>query len=79
MSSTKRQARAAGFLYLLIALSAPVGLLYVPGKLIVSGNATATADNLRASGWLLRIGELPIIFWLLIRDARTRPAEALAT
>jgi hypothetical protein len=56
VSSTKQQARAAGFLYLLLALIAPIGLLYVPGKLIVSGNATATADNLRASEWLLRVG-----------------------
>ncbi len=56
MSSTKQQARVAGFLYLLLALIAPIGLLYVPGKLIVSMNATATADNIRASEWLLRIG-----------------------
>jgi hypothetical protein len=55
-SSTQHQARVAGFLYLLIALSAPIGLLYVPGKLIVSGNATATADNIRASEGLLRLG-----------------------
>jgi hypothetical protein len=55
-SSTQHQARVAGFLYLLIALSAPIGLLYVPGKLIVSGNATATADNIRASEGLLRVG-----------------------
>lgn len=56
MNSTQQQARRAGFLYLLIALIAPIGLLYVPGKLIVSGNATATADNIRSSEWLLRIG-----------------------
>ena len=56
MSSTQQQARVAGRLYLLLALSAPIGLLYVPGKLIVSGNATATADNIRSSEWLLRIG-----------------------
>ncbi len=56
MTSTKHQARAAGFLYLLLALIAPIGLLYVPGKLIVHGNATATADNIRAAEWLLRIG-----------------------
>jgi hypothetical protein len=30
--------------------------MYVPSKLIVSGNATATADNVRASEGLLRIG-----------------------
>jgi hypothetical protein len=56
VNSTKHQARVAGILYLLLALTAPVGLLYVPGKLIVSGNATATADNIRASEWLLRVG-----------------------
>jgi hypothetical protein len=56
MSSTQQQARAAGLLYLLLALIAPIGLLVVPGKLIVSGNATATAENIRASEGLLRIG-----------------------
>jgi hypothetical protein len=56
VSSIQQQARRAGFLYLLLALSAPIGLLYVPGKLIVSKNATATADNLRASEGLFRLG-----------------------
>jgi hypothetical protein len=56
MSSIKRQARVAGWLYLVLALIAPIGLMYVPGKLIVAGNAAATADNLRASEWLLRLG-----------------------
>jgi uncharacterized protein DUF4386 len=54
--STRQQARKAGFLYLIMGLIAPIGLLYVPGKLIVYGNATATTDNIRASEWLLRIG-----------------------
>ena len=56
MSSTQHQARVAGVLYLAVALIAPIGLLYVPGRLIVSGNATTTADNIRASEWLLRLG-----------------------
>ena len=56
MSSTQQQARAAGRLYLLVALSAPIGLMFVPGKLIVSRDAAATADNIRASAWLLRLG-----------------------
>lgn len=55
MRSTKQQARIAGFLYLGL-LIAPFGLLYVPAKLIVTGDATATADNIRASAWLLRLG-----------------------
>ena len=52
----RRKARYAGFLYLLMGITAPIGLLYVPGKLIVSGNATATADNIRAAPSLLEIG-----------------------
>lgn len=51
-----KAARVAAVLYLLIAITAPIGLMYVPGKLIVPGNATATANNLRASEWLFRIG-----------------------
>jgi hypothetical protein len=56
VSSTKQQARSAGFLYLILALIAPIGLMIVPNKLIVSGNATATADNIRSTEWLLRVG-----------------------
>jgi hypothetical protein len=51
-----RAARVAGVLYLLMAISAPFGLIYVPSKLIVPGDATATADRVRASEFLLRIG-----------------------
>lgn len=54
--TVQQQARTAGFLYLLLALTAPVGLIYVPGKLFVSGDAAATADHLRSSEWLLRVG-----------------------
>src|SRR5712691_2369698 len=56
MNSTKKQARIAGILYLLIAITAPIGLVYVPSTLIVPGDSTATADHVRASGLLLRIG-----------------------
>lgn len=56
MNSTKKQARIAGLWYLLLGITAPIGLLYVPGKLIVAGDAAATAEHLRTSGWLLRIG-----------------------
>jgi hypothetical protein len=66
MRSTQQQARFAGFLYLILGLSAPIGLLYVPGKLIVSGNATATADHIRASEGLLRIGIASELFHQII-------------
>ena len=56
MDPIKGQARIAGLLYLLVGVSAPVGLIYIPGKLIVSGDATATANHIRASESLFRIG-----------------------
>jgi hypothetical protein len=43
-------------LYLLLIISAPIGLIYVPSTLIVPGDATATAEHIRASEWLFRIG-----------------------
>lgn len=65
-STIQQQARRAGLLYLLLAVSAPVGLLYVPGKIVVSGNATATAENLRASEGLLRLGIATDLFHQVI-------------
>ena len=56
IDETRRKARSAGLLYLLMGLIAPLGLIYVPGKLVVSENATATADNIRSSETLLRMG-----------------------
>ena len=35
MDSTKKQARIAGLLYALVGATAPIGLIYVPGKLFV--------------------------------------------
>ncbi len=56
MNPTKKQARVAGLLYLIAGLAAPIGLIYVPSKLIVSGNAAETANRIRAGEWLLRLG-----------------------
>ncbi|OGU30088.1 MAG: hypothetical protein A2X67_13155 [Ignavibacteria bacterium GWA2_55_11] len=57
IDDTQRKAlRTSGLLYLLMALSAPIGLLYVPSTLIVPGDAAATAEHIRASEWLFRIG-----------------------
>ena len=49
-------ARVAGLLLLFIVVIAPFSQLYVPSTLIVPGDATATADNIEASGWVLRLG-----------------------
>jgi len=41
----KKAARFAGAVYLGLVLTAPFSLMYVPSKLIVGGDATATAAN----------------------------------
>jgi hypothetical protein len=56
MNSIKKQARIAGLWYLLASIPAPFALIYVPSKLIVFGDATATANHVRASETLLRLG-----------------------
>jgi hypothetical protein len=52
----KRRARVAGLLYLGLALTAPFGLIVVPSMLFVSGDAAATAERIRASEGILRLG-----------------------
>lgn len=54
MYPTRQAARLAGFLYLLVVLTGPFVLLYVPGRLFVPGNATATAGNILAHQDLFR-------------------------
>lgn len=52
---TVRAARIAGAIYLLLVLVAPFAMLYVPDKLIVRGNATATADNILTHETMFRL------------------------
>jgi Domain of unknown function (DUF4386) len=56
LSAIKRTARVAGALYFLTIGTGFMGLVYVPSKLVVRGDATATAANIRASVFLLRLG-----------------------
>src|SRR5215510_5906449 len=61
MDSTRNQARWAGLLYGIASSLAPFAYLYVPDRLMVQGDALATADRVRASEGLLRaaiFGEL---------------------
>ena len=55
MHPTNKAARVAGAVYLSLVLTAPFSLLYVPGKLIVRGNAAATASNILAHETLFRL------------------------
>ncbi len=56
ISDIRRLARRAGLLYTLVALIAPVGLFYVPGRLIVYGDAAQTTARIAAAPGLLRLG-----------------------
>ena len=56
MRSTRNPGRVAGVWYLLLTVLGPLRLLYIPNKLFVHGNATATANNIAAHEWLFRFG-----------------------
>jgi hypothetical protein len=56
MSSTSNPGRVAGLWYLLLILIGPLRLIYIPSRLFVEGNATATVTNIAAHEWLFRFG-----------------------
>jgi Domain of unknown function (DUF4386) len=56
MNSTRNPGRVAGLLYLLASIVGFFAMGYVPDRLIVSGNAAATANNIEASETLFRLG-----------------------
>lgn len=61
MTSLSKNARIAGLLYLTL-LAAPLRLIYIPSKLFVSGNASATANNIAAHETLFRLGIVGELF-----------------
>lgn len=56
MSVPRNPGRVAGLWYLLLVFIGPLRLIYIPEKLFVTGNATATANNIVAHEWLFRLG-----------------------
>ena len=91
MNPIKKQARIAGLLYLLASIFAPFALIYVPGKIVVLGDAAATADHIRAFETVLRfgigcdlVGSIIFIFvvlalYYLFKPVNERYALAMAT
>ena len=89
MSSPKRLARLAGFLYLLNAIASGFAFAYVLGKVFVSGNAAATAANVVANPGLVRAGAVADLFngtewvilamalYLLLRQVHKNAATAM--
>jgi len=56
MHPTDKAARVAGAVYLLLVVTAPLRLMYIPSTLFVRGDATATANNIAAHESLFRLG-----------------------
>jgi hypothetical protein len=81
-ASVQTYARIAGVLLLLSFVAGGFGEAYVPSKLIMSANASATAQNIRAFGSLFRMGfasylveavcdiALSLILYVLLRPVR---------
>ncbi len=59
---TQNPGRVAGLLYLLLVVAAPIRVLYIPSKLFVKGNATATASNIATHEFLFRLGIISDLF-----------------
>lgn len=69
MNAINKTARMAGFLYLIYIVTTIVADVFGRSKLIVFGDAAATARNIMASEWQFRIGItgdlVSIVFFLL--------------
>src|SRR5438309_1019027 len=55
MHPLKKAARIAGAIYASMVVAGPFSLIYVPSKLIVRGNAAATAENILAHETMFRL------------------------
>ena len=55
-ASIQSYARAAGLLLLLSVIAGFIGEFYVPNKMVVAGDATATAKNVITQNFLFRVG-----------------------
>jgi Domain of unknown function (DUF4386) len=54
--SNKKKARIAGFLYLGLVLTGIFSLMYIPSKFFVTGDSTATFNNIASAQLLFRYG-----------------------
>ena len=80
-STAQRYARLAGILFLISMVAGFFGELYIPSRIVVSGDATATANNVIGSSSLFRLGfatylieavgdiALAWVFYVLLRPA----------
>jgi hypothetical protein len=66
MHLLKKTARIAGAIYLSMVITGPFSLIYVPSKLIVHGNASATAANVLAHDTMFRFAIVAGLFGQVI-------------
>jgi hypothetical protein len=90
MNSTRTLARVAGLLYLLMLVGATFAG-YVRSRIVESGDPAATADNIRASATLFRVGFVAdlvqatllllaaMALYLLLRHVNQLVAQAMVT
>lgn len=76
MTPLSKNARVAGALYALFSIFGVVRLIYIPNKLIVDGNPTATINNIAAHESLFRFGILSYLLaaagWIFVTLALYR-------
>jgi len=89
VTSPKRLARIAGFLYLLVGIFGGFAEGYVEPKMYVAGNAGATAGNVVANAGLVRMGVvsdlldgtffvfLALTLYILLKDVHKSVARAM--
>jgi hypothetical protein len=89
MEPTKKTARMAGALYLIVVLAGIFSLAYVPSTLIDWNDAAKTYTNIQTSETLFRLGIvagiicytafllLPFLLYKLLRHVGTTPAVAM--
>jgi Domain of unknown function (DUF4386) len=58
VNSGNTKARQAGLVYLLLAITGSFSDLYIPGTIVVPGDAAATASHITAAGLAYRLGVL---------------------
>jgi hypothetical protein len=91
MTFIQNPGRRTGLLYLLVSIPGAFGLVYVPSKIIVAGNPTATINNIAGSETLFRLGiaanlisQAPFILvalalYELLKGVNQRHATLMAT
>ena len=89
MTSPKTLARIAGSLYLVVAVLGGFAELYVRSSIVVAGDAAGTADDIRGSATLFRVGFVSdlvqatfflltaMALYLLLRDVHELVARAM--